>query len=359
MKKMFKQTVWVLALGLLCAPLCSCGSFFSEPTYSIKDVTSAPDADGNTMVTITFTGGKSPVTFTIDKGLSGKDGVGIRSVTSKTSTDGNSVTLTITFTDSTMAPVEITIPVVKGQDGKGIASCKVSTDTSGNKVIVFSYTDGTSGDPIVIPKGDQGVGIASITHDTDTSGNIVLTITFTDSTVTPVTVTVPKGTDGTSIYDISATTDGSDYVLTITFSDGVKQEVRFPKPVCNTWISGTVDPVATQGTDGDFYFNTATGDIYKKENGAWVFVMRLWQNASASYWVSFDPNGGTVGGASTVFRQKVKAGECISDLSAPVYTGHVFQGWWTSKDATDVNAGHLTVITPIFSDLTVYARWSV
>lgn len=356
MKKFAKVCLTLLSLSLVGGTLASCGDFFGSDSYSIKDVVSTTDSEGNAVVTISFNENKDPVTFTVSKGVAGKDGVGIASVTGKTSEDGKSVILTITFTDASVAPVTITVPVVNGKDGKGVASVSVSTDTNGNKVLVFGYTDGTKSDPIVIPKGNDGVGIASITHETQTDGSTLITVTFTDSTIAPTTFVIPKGNDGVSIASIVSSLDGADYVLTITFSDGVTQEIRFAKPTCNNWLSGTADPGSGEGSDGDFFFNTSTGDIFKKSGGTWSFIVRLWQN-SVYYYVKFNPNGGTVGGSGDVYQQKVKAGECLSDLDTPVFAGKVFEGWWTSVDATDPNAGHLTVITPIFTNMTVYARW--
>lgn len=41
------------------------------------------------------------------------------------------------------------------------------------------------------------------------------------------------------------------------------------------WLSGTTDPGSSTGVDGQFYLNTVTGSLYKKTEGAWVFVMAL------------------------------------------------------------------------------------
>lgn len=42
-----------------------------------------------------------------------------------------------------------------------------------------------------------------------------------------------------------------------------------------TWHSGTAAPASGLGADGDFYFNTATADVYKKISGAWAFQVNL------------------------------------------------------------------------------------
>ena len=43
----------------------------------------------------------------------------------------------------------------------------------------------------------------------------------------------------------------------------------------STWLSGTVDPTAGQGVDGDFYLNTVSKDVFKKISGSWVLQMNL------------------------------------------------------------------------------------
>jgi hypothetical protein len=334
----------------------SCGSsFVGDDSYTIKDVTTQKDDDGNTTVTISFNEDKSPVVFTIDKGTAGENGNGIANVTA-TTTENGEVVLTITYTDTTMAPTEITVPVIKGSDGVSVIGVDVSSDTNGNTVLTFKYSDGKTSDPVTIPKAKDGVGIASITSTANDDGSITLTISFTDSTRSPVTVVIPRGQDGLSIKTIETEENNGSYILHITFSDGTTQDVSFAVPSTTNWLSGTSDPEDTTGNNGDFFMNTANGGIFHKENGSWVFVVRLWQNATAYYYVTFDPNGGSIDGSTTSVRQKVKAGDYITDLPTPTLTGKVFQGWWTSI-AENPNAGHFTTLIPVFCDITLYARW--
>jgi hypothetical protein len=41
------------------------------------------------------------------------------------------------------------------------------------------------------------------------------------------------------------------------------------------WLSGTSAPAATLGKDGDYYLNTATGDVSAKSSGAWSVVTNI------------------------------------------------------------------------------------
>jgi uncharacterized repeat protein (TIGR02543 family) len=353
------KTILSLCSLLLFVPLSvSCSSaFIGDETYTIKDITHHVDADGNTVVVITFNeDGKDPITFTIDKGEAGADGNGIASINAEVQSDA--VVLTITYTDKTMAPTEISVPIIKGKDGVSVVGVDVSSDTNGNTVLIFRYSDDKTSDPIVIPKGTDGVGIANIAPTTNEDGSITLTISFTDSTRNPVVLTIPKGEPGVSLLSITSDQQNGYYYLHLVFSDGSKQDVSFAIPSVASWLAGTSDPEASLGNDGDFYMNTANGGIFHKESGSWVFIIRLWQNATSYYYVTFDPNGGLIDGAASNVREKVKAGEYISDLPTPTLTGKTFAGWWTSI-AEDPNSGHFTVLTPVFSDLTLYARWSV
>ncbi|MCH3909039.1 MAG: InlB B-repeat-containing protein [Bacilli bacterium] len=332
------------------------GYLIDDGSYTIADITTALDDDGNTVVTITFNEDKDPVVFTIDKGTSGANGNGIANISAATDENGN-IVLTITYTDPDTSPTEITIPLMKGENGISVVRVEVSDDTNGNKVIVFVYSDGTKSDPITIPKGNDGVGIADIKQTNNDDGSISVTVTFTDSTRDPIVITIPAGPTGVSITDITCERSGNAYVLHVTFSDGSSTDVPFDIPTVNTWLSGTVDPDDSLGQDGDFYMNTANGGIFKKENGSWTFIVRLWQNATSYYYVVFNPNGGSINGSTSAIQEKVKAGEYIVDLPTPTLTSKVFQGWWTSTDS-DPNAGHFTSLTPVFANINLYARWS-
>ena len=45
--------------------------------------------------------------------------------------------------------------------------------------------------------------------------------------------------------------------------------------VAAAWLSGTVAPASTIGTDGDFYLNTTSGDVSSKAAGAWSVVTNI------------------------------------------------------------------------------------
>ena len=43
----------------------------------------------------------------------------------------------------------------------------------------------------------------------------------------------------------------------------------------NSWITGAGIPISTRGKNGDLYFNTGNGDVYKKNNGAWALIANI------------------------------------------------------------------------------------
>lgn len=49
-----------------------------------------------------------------------------------------------------------------------------------------------------------------------------------------------------------------------------------------TWLSGTSAPTSGQGADGDFYYRTATGDVYGKAAGSWSILANLTGPAGAA-----------------------------------------------------------------------------
>ena len=79
------------------------GYLIDDGSYTIADITTALDDDGNTVVTITFNEDKDPVVFTIDKGTSGANGNGIANISAATDENGN-IVLTITYTDPDTSP---------------------------------------------------------------------------------------------------------------------------------------------------------------------------------------------------------------------------------------------------------------
>lgn len=124
------------------------------PTYTLN-----PD-NNTTVVTYTLTNGET-ITFEVNNG---KDGIGIRNVTSEQLEDGSWV-ITITYTDPSMGEegkTVIALPYKNGEDGRGIESTTLYNEGNSYYIIV-TYTDESQDilGPINIPettKWMSGIG---------------------------------------------------------------------------------------------------------------------------------------------------------------------------------------------------------
>ena len=160
-----------------------------------------------------------------------------------------------------------------------------------------------------------------------------------------------------------ASEDGNSYKLTFYFTDGTDQTVTFTRPTePNTWHSGVTDPNLNPnlGKNGDFYIDKYTLTIYQKSGGRWIAIATL-SNTKDEHIVTFDPNGGNFVSGTLDYQFPITHGYTFystDGYSIPsVYRdGYTFVGWFTSKQ-NDPNAGQFTDLTPVLSDMTLYARW--
>lgn len=118
------------------------------PTVSIADVTSSYDVEtGANTITIALTDGTEH-SFVVQDG---KDGVGIRDITSTTDEEGNT-TIVISYTDESREDTLIQIPYVEGkdgEDGRGIASI-TSQSANGTYYVYITYTDDPDGENVEV-----------------------------------------------------------------------------------------------------------------------------------------------------------------------------------------------------------------
>jgi hypothetical protein len=103
-----------------------------------------------------------------------------------------------------------------------------------------------------------------------------------------------------------------------------------------TWLNGAIDPAAGIGTNGDYYINTASYDIFQKQSGVWAKIGNLKGAAGAT------GPGVPVGGT---------AGQILSKKSATDYdtqwivasTGGGSTDGWNSVNATLTYASATTI----------------
>ena len=372
MKKgfLFRKSLLAFSMMFSLGTISSCSAFFGGDDFAITDTTIEQNENGDTIVTITFSGDNiEPLTFTIPKVQNGIDGNGIASITPVLTEEG-SIELTIKYTDTTMEDTVITIPVIKGDTGVGINDVLIGSDEDGNTTIQFTYTNGTTSDLITIPKGidgENGIGIANIDVQKTSTGLNIVTITFTDENMAPVSFTVNDGVSIASIvYDEENSTDEI-YSLFITFSDGTFTSVELPRPQSTLWLSGTTNPDSSSGKIGDFYLNIVTGDVYRKiSDTSWEFLFSMKGSGSSEqivrHQVRFnlrdDEYTSTLPGGS-VSAFNVEDGKTIplDSIPTPMKDGYDFVGWFAGEDETNPNVGQFTNLTVVSEDLDLYARW--
>ena len=346
----------------------SCASFFGggNEGYSITDTSVTTNENGDTIVTLTFNSEDiDPLTFTIPASKDGADGNGIASITSKI--EDQNVVLTIKYTDTTKKDTVVSFPLLKGDTGNGIKEVIYDEDEEGNTTFRFIYTDGTESEEITIPKGDNGIGISNVISETLEDGSTHLVISFTDDLYPPVDLTIK---DGVSISDVSYNAELSTdevYVLEITYTDGNKSRIELPRPQTNVWHNGTTKPASDIGKVGDYYINMATGDVYTKTNAeTWMLMFSIKGEATdpkERFNVFFNlredetylemPSGSQV-------LVVVTEGETVplSSIPIPQKDGYTFIGWYAGEDESNPNVGKFDNLTPVTSDLTLYARWT-
>lgn len=359
--KKFRNLLLGALLVFSLPSLSACGFFAEEENgYLISDVTTDVDNQGNTIVTISFSSEDKPsVSFTLPKGADGQEGVSIKDVTSEFQEEYNRVKLTITFTDSNKEPFVTYIPVYNGIDGRGIANINVETLENGNQQITISFTDDSSPVSFIVPKGQDGVSIKEITTSYDPiSYDVIVTISFTDDSPS-VEFRIPRGLRGVSIDYIETQEDENNYKLIIHYDDGTQEEVSFSKEHATNWLYGSTVPDSQNGENGDFYFNLSTGEIYVKENGNWVLKTVIagvdTPETKNYYYITLDLNGGSLVNPLDPITYKVEEGKYIN-LPLAYKEGAEFVGWYTDKELTP-NSGHVTNITPIYMDMTLYAQY--
>lgn len=345
-----------LSMGL--APITSCSAFF-DSGYSIADITQTTDENGNTILEITFDNEDvEPIKVTI------KNGIGIDDITSEM-IDGI-LYLNIHYSDGSN-PTVIEIPVIKGDDGRSVTGIDTRIDDLGNTIIVFTFSDGTKSNEITIPKGNDGRGVSDISCVLNEQTNqYELIFTLSDGTeIGPFYIN--NGKDGKEIVSINTNETDNNYILEIVYSDGTITPIILSKPTTNRWYTGTSIPNEDLGEVGDFYFDTANKSIYTKTSLGRSLLLNLDNDNEDKYFnISFDTNGGqwkyidvsSEDSQSKVRTFSIKENSFIdldNEMLQVFMDGYTFDGWWSDAIIT-ANSGHFTKLTPVTSEIILYAK---
>lgn len=123
------------------------------------------------------------------------------------------------------------------------------------------------------------------------------------------------------------------------------ESVEFSTPE----IEGTIATLA----NGDW----SDSQTFTTKEAALAFIQSVFADASSTFRVVYDANGGT----GTIAAETVNAGSSITvaagtSLTAP--EGKTFAGWATSSTATEATIAAGSTFTPV-ADTTLYAVWEI
>ena len=351
-KKILAFMISILSIFSLSA----CSVFMASDGTLIDTITSEyNEEDGTTTVTITFIDTNTPeVTFTIPRGEQGENGLAGVGISSIEETENN--TLLITFTNDTTEEIPL--------DLVDITDISSTYDPNLKQTIVTITT--TKGDYTF--NINDALGIVDITNSQDAeTGDILIEISLTDGTTKEILIPKgEKGDEGRGIESIVSTENNIEYILNINYTDGSTDTIVLSKPKSTIWYSGSGAPnniaLGILPNDGDFYFDRANFRFYQYDGQftlSWQLVADLGLSGEDCT-VTFNAvaNGGAIiSGESVIECQK---GDYISLADIPVAfkEGYTFVGWYTSQNAyNNPNAQKFSDLTPVLSDLTLYANF--
>ena len=359
----------VLVAGLFTLGSCS---FFEEDAEGVKDITFAENEEGDVVVTVTYYDEfESTKEQIIPSGLDGKDGISVAiEVVREKDLYRNKVILNLS--DGTQQVMYV-------PDGVRIVDV-TTTDFEGANGMILHYSDGSQSDAIRLPKGDTGNGIdtnkSSWTVNEDGSVDVEIYYTESDD---PITFTIPTGKTGNGIESITPKEEGGVFVLTVKYTSGETKDISFTRPVY--WYQGYGSPVLASNATivanakvGDYYFDYYGRKIYNlgkkaesdSEQDRWDIVVDFSQ-ATDLYRVVFLANDDDEPELAEEEKHRadpfnpqltgIQSGTyLIGQIPNPTRSGYTFKGWATTQTVTPIT-GFLTELTPITSDLTLYAIW--
>lgn len=374
MKKFFTCVL----IFVLCLFAAGCGMGFSGDAEMVSAAITYDEISQKYYFEITYDDGTikkvqaDGVTELGKEGPQGDAGNGIADIVTVKDDDLGVTTVTVKFTDEEKEPVSFQIP-----HGVYISHVTLNEadETHASPYLTFAFSDGRVPKEIILPQAKDGRGIKSIElieikdEKTGVITGAKLRVTFDDDSE-PTEFDVPMANGVKNVTTKADEKDPTKYVLVISYTNGLTEEVKFDKPSePSNWISGVEQPGGSIGKNGDYYFDTAAKVIYIKENGSWKEVISF-KTVDTTHSVTFDANGGAFDGGSTIkIYRGIKHGDYLSSgddgISAPpvpVKDGYRFDGWYTVKDLNlYVGQEHVYSrfgdLTPVNKDLTLYARW--
>lgn len=361
MKKILSLIALAVSLALLLM-LTSCGgSFFAAEELNISSISSELLSDGSTKIIIAYTDESIvPDEFIIPCGKAGEvgaDGNGIREITYSYNDKTSKTDIVISFTDATMAPVSFSVP-----DGVSVTEISERYDEITNeKYIIFTYSDGTTSAPIYLPSGKDGAdgnGIKNFTKLVNADKSTYLCFELDDGRKCEIDIPAPQ--QGNGIKSMLSRTEDDGYYIDVIYDNGNTEVLSFERPT--QWLRGSSSPSNIVGANGDYFFDTAGKIIYMKFNNSWVKIVDF-ADSKISCTVTFNlnDNSDAVMSGDNIFF--IDRGEYFISygytVPVPTREGYTFLGWYTTRTASpNPTMGCFTDLTPVMSDLTLYAAWS-
>ena len=352
--------------------LASCGGFIvQEETIEIESIVPTLLEDGQTMVVITYKNDmQDPTVFYLPKG---DNGIGIESIEMvEPEVEGNTA-FEIVLTSGETKKIEVPQAV-------SIVDTTTITKEDGKYYLVIHFSDGSTDEVEIIPgpAGKDGLSIVNTTYQYVTKehpkyeeypNHLEIIFTFSDGLDEEYiqSVYLAPGKDGNGITDIydDYNEENGKYYIVIEESNGSITPFEFP---IVQWFSGIDEPSRSLGRNGDFYFNTSDGIIYRKSNNLWGEVSRLLvddtQKNPCKVTLDLNDNdGGPKAGYSVSNQESWISVPYNSNLYSnritlptPHRTGYDFAGWYSSPKPTIVN-GMFTDLTTVTENITIYAKW--
>ena len=372
MRKLFKGLFLLILSIITVFSFTACGGFFGEESIIISSVSVITLENGNTQVTITYENeDKKPDIFEIpkgdkgDKGDEGEIGIGIKEILHEKNANGN-VDVIIKYTDETIPD-----KVFEVERGVSIVSA-APLEEDGKKYMVLTYNNGDTA-KFELPEGKPGMGIKDYKVNTNpVNPALTASILFNMDDGTSITIDIPKGEVGRGIESMTAITTETKYVIKVKYTnDSNIYDLEFDRPTePNRWYYDACEPHFSdklgKAVVGDYFFDTAHNDIYLYEKeGGWVCIVD-YHDDEQTYTITFDLNdndGGATKAAmpsGSLKSYTVNRSTYFTDngysIPVPTRTGYEFVGWSTSRTPSPVD-GYFTTLTPIFSDMTLYAIW--
>ena len=267
-------------------------------------------------------------------------------------------------TDGTLSDI---IQVMDGLDGSFIEDIASEHLEGGITRVTVTLSDGTT-------KTFDIKGVSKVDQKTDEDGNIILIFKDAEGkTISEVLIKKPK-----EVVDIVATDDGTNYVITITYSDAPNSPITYTLAKPNSWHQGEDTPGNDFGNAGDYFFDKTNAVIYHKrwnelkQKYTWEEIIDFYDfNNPSTIYFYIDPALGEKWDPDSIFAEcgtyydetRLHIGQSYSSygtqyaIPVPQREGYRFLGWYTTRTPNATNAPFTDLTVVSATELKLYPVW--